>query len=107
MRSLRADFVQPVNDEDDYVETDLDIRDDDEASGAEDDAQFIYTRACDRLSVIPVTHLVERVFNVRGGVVSIDLSHHGLGYKGAIALAEAITESDSVEAINICGNEIG
>ena len=72
----------------DYVETDLDVRDDESDIGDEDDGCFVYRRACEQLKVVPVTHVLESVLSVCGHVVELDLSNHGLGPKGGCAIAE-------------------
>lgn len=92
----------------DYCETDLelDAYSDSEDFGAGLDAE--YRKDCSKLKVVPVTcfvnHVLKEVPTSPAGVTLssdaitvLNLSHRGLGDMGAVALAHALEDNDTLK----------
>jgi len=94
-----------------YVDTDLE----DNTYTSEEEDLFTtpsandaeYNRLCVKRRAVPVTHFVKSVLADGADCTTLELSNHGLGYGGAVALAKALEDNEVLTKIVLLGNTIG
>eukprot|EP00040_Diaphanoeca_grandis_P008199 m.44277 g.44277 ORF g.44277 m.44277 type:complete len:831 (+) comp19640_c0_seq1:54-2546(+) len=96
---VEDDIVGDDDEDSEYCETDLELEaysDDEHHDEAE--SSFAYKKTCNKLNIVPVSTLLETILDANStGPVDLNLSHHGLGELGVIALAKGLADYHEVQ----------
>lgn len=94
-------------DESDYCETDLELNEETTDDEKDTDERQTYKDICARLDTIPVSRVLDGVLHPSGAhLTELDLAHHGIGDKGARAVAKALTGNEVLLKIDVSDNGI-
>lgn len=101
--------VQIANedDESDYCETDLELNEETTDDERDTDERQAYKDICARLDTIPVSRVLDGVLHPNGSqLTELDLAHHGIGDRGARAVAKALLGNEVLTKMNLSDNGI-
>ncbi|XP_039272007.1 uncharacterized protein LOC120346351 isoform X2 [Styela clava] len=85
----------------DAYDTDLDVEDDMPKAYTSMTGKDIYLRSCEQLGVVPASYFLAHMNNP-----SLNMSHHGLGPRGAKAISPPLVVNTSITDLNIEDNWI-
>ena len=95
------------DEESDYCETDLELNEETTDDERDTDDRQAYKDICARLDTIPVSRVLDGILHPNGSTITeLDLAHHGIGDRGARAVAKALIGNEILTTIDVSDNGI-
>jgi len=99
--------VQHEDEESDYCETDLELNEETTDDERDTDERQAYKDICARLDTIPVSRVLDGILHPGGSnITELDLAHHGIGDRGARAVAKALIGNETLTKMDVSDNGI-
>jgi Ran GTPase-activating protein (RanGAP) involved in mRNA processing and transport len=99
--------IRDDDEESDYCETDLELNEDTTDDERDTDERQAYKDICDRLDTIPITRVMDEILTPAGrNITVLDLAHHGIGDRGARAIAKALSSNETLLTLDVSDNGI-